>query len=159
MLNEQPIASADTDDAQAGQAPIVEIVPVHPDKVNLIWDRVAPWLERSMEHGSRLYSTEDILACIMRTEFVLFVAVRDERLIGMTISSMDDYPQQRVVTVRWAGGEPGEGRDWLHDMIDTLKAWGARSGATLLAGAGRRGWLRGYGFRESGCLFEQGIEQ
>jgi hypothetical protein len=111
-----------------------------------------------MEHGDGLYAPDDVYAHIMRQDFVLWAAIKDERVIGMAVASIDAYPRRTIATVRWAGGEPQAGRDWLHPMIDELKRWGKHFGATQLAGAGRRGWLRGFGFRENGVLFEQGID-
>lgn len=135
-----------------------EIVPVHPEKVPLVWDTVLPWIERALEHGSGLYTPMDIFEAIQRTEFLLWVAIRDKKVIGMTVTSIDVYPRKKVATIRWGGGETHEGRDWLLPMVDELKRWGKHFGAEVLGGSGRRGWLRGFGFREAGCLFEQDID-
>lgn len=135
-----------------------EIVPVHPDKVSLVWGKVEPWLLKAMEHGDGLYAPEDVLEHIMRQHFILWVAIKDNEVIGMAICSIDTYPRKTLATVRWAGGEPHAGRDWLKPTIEELKRWGKHFGAELLVGAGRKGWLRGFGFRENGVLFEQGID-
>lgn len=137
-----------------------EIVPVHPTKVSMVWPTVLPWLEKAMEHGDGLYAADDILEAIMGQVFILFVAVREERVIGMAIASIDPYPRKTVASVRWSGGDAHTGRDWLSEMIAELKRWGKHFGAVELVGAGRKGWLRGpYGFKEAGVLFKQGIDE
>lgn len=136
----------------------VEIVPVHPSKVHLVWETVEPWLKRAMEHGPGLYDTGDVVDAIAKAEFILWVAIRGDKVIGMTVTSLDVYPQKKIANIRWGGGEVHAGRDWLTRMVETLKIWGKQYGATTLGGSGRRGWLRGYGFREAGCLFEQDID-
>lgn len=135
----------------------VDIVPVHPSKLDVVWPTVEPWLRRAMEHGPGLYEPEDVLEGCRKTEFLLWVAIENERVIGMTVTSLDKYPRRTVANIRWGGGETHEGRKWLHAMVRTLKAWGKHFGADLLGGSGRRGWLRGFGFREAGCLFEDDI--
>lgn len=136
----------------------VDIVPVHPSKVGMVWDQVYPWLEKSLEHGDGLYSSSDILDHILSQAFILWVAVKDEQVVGMCITSLDEYPQKTVASIRWTGGKPHAGRDWLLPMLEELKRWGKHFGASLLVGGGRKGWLRGpYGFKESQVIFEQEI--
>lgn len=156
MLNEEPSVQSF---AEAVDAPdSCEVVPVHPDKVLMVWDRIVPWLEKAMEHGDRLYAPEDVLKSISEQHFILWVAVKGNDVIGMAITSLDAYPQMTIATIRWAGGDPHVGKFWLHEMIEELKRWGRHFGASKLAGAGRKGWLRGnYGFRESGVLFQQDV--
>lgn len=138
----------------------IEIIPVHPTKLDAVWPVVEPWLVKAMEHGGGLYAPEDVLEACRRTEFILWIALDVERdaIIGMTVTSLDVYPRKKVATIRWGGGNTGDGRRWLHDMVVVLKGWGKHFGADTLGGAGRRGWLRGYGFKERGCLFEDTIQ-
>lgn len=137
---------------------VFEIVPVHPEKVPMVWDTVEPWLLRAMEYGDGLYAVEDVLQAIQRQDFILWVAVADNDVVGMAICSIDAYPRKTLATVRWAGGRTNADKDWMRPMIATLKGWGRHFGASMLVGAGRKGWLRGFGFREVGVLFEQGID-
>lgn len=147
-----------TEEAVQGEDGAVDIVPVHPSKVHMVWDQVSPWLEKALEHGDGLYSSSDILEHIMSQAFILWVAVKDEEIVGMSIASIDVYPQKTVASVRWTGGKPHAGRDWLLPMVDELKRWGKHFGASLLVGGGRKGWLRGpYGFKQSQIIFEQDI--
>jgi hypothetical protein len=137
---------------------VATIVPVHPAKLDLVWPIVAPWLAKAMEHGPNLYSTDDVLDCCRKAEFILWVAILEERPIGMAITSLDTYPQSTIASIRWAGGEDGMGREWLKQIVVVLKAWGKHFGAKYLAGMGRKGWLRGYGFRDGGVVFEMDID-
>ena len=141
----------------AVQEAATTIAPVHPSKLDMIWPAVEPWLLRAMEHGPPLFTTADVLEHCRRGDFVLWIAIQDESPIGMAITSLDVFPQATIASVRWAGGEEGKGRDWLNRMLLVLKAWGKHFGAKFLAGMGRKGWLRGYGFRDGGVIFEMDI--
>jgi hypothetical protein len=130
-----------------------QIVPVNPDRLDMVWPTVEPWLDAAMKHGPRLYGTADVLAACKEKSMILWVAIISERVIGMTVTSLETYPQMTILVARWAGGPKGQGRQWIKDMIDELKHWGRAWDASLLTGGGRRGWLSGFGFVESGVLF------
>ena len=65
----------------------VEIVPVHPDKVPMVWDKVEAWLLKAMEHGDGLYGCDDVRHHIDAQDFILWVAILENNVIGMAISS------------------------------------------------------------------------
>ena len=136
---------------------VTEIVPAHPSKIDLIWPIILPWLERSMEHGPKLYTTDDVLDLCKTNMSTLWIAIENDKPIGMTITGIEVYPQMQITSIRWAGGDLGAGRFWLHKMLEVLKGWAKHNGSSLLAGQGRKGWLRGYGFRDGGVTFEVDI--
>jgi hypothetical protein len=112
-----------------------------------------------MRYGPKLYDTADVLAACERKEMILWVAIVNERVIGMTVTSLETYPQMTIMVARWAGGPKGQGRQWIRDMIEELKKWGREWGARLMTGGGRKGWLSGFGFKEHGVLFEMDLTQ
>lgn len=123
------------------------------------WPLILPWLEAAMKRGVQLYDPSDVLDACRETRMVLWVAIEDGDLIGMTVTSVEKYPRKTLAIIKWGGGRLGKGREWLLPMVATLRQWAANCGATSLMGMGRRGWLRGFGFEEDSVTFTMDIAQ
>jgi|694.fasta_scaffold37394_6 hypothetical protein len=136
----------------------VEIVPVHPDRLDVAWPIVEPWLANALTYGPKLYETRDIYGYIAKKEMILWIAIQSSRIVGMSITSVHQFPQAMVADIHWTGGDKHKSEVWLDRMMNTLKKWAKHCGADVLAGGGRRGWIKKYGFRETGVNFEMELK-
>lgn len=91
---------------------------------------------------------------VLDKRMILWAAIDDGRIIGFAITSMTDYPRAKVADIHWTGGEINASEAWMNEMLRVLKGWAMHYGATKLGGGGRRGWIKKYGFKEVGCMFE-----
>lgn len=142
----------------ARRAAEVEIIPVHPDRLDTAWVIVEPWVANALKYGPKLYTTDDVYDYVQRKEMILWVAIQDSRIIGMCITSVHQFPQARVADIHWTGGDIHKSDVWLDTMMNTLKAWAKFCGADFLSGGGRRGWIKKYGFKEEGVLFSMELK-
>jgi hypothetical protein len=142
------------DQVEDGESGAVEIVPVHPDRLDIAWPIVEPWVANALAYGPKLYVPRDIYEYIAKKEMILWIAIQNSRIIGMSITSVHQFPQAKVADIHWTGGDKHKSDVWLDRMMDTLKKWAKHCGADLLAGGGRRGWIKKYGFRETSVNFE-----
>lgn len=132
----------------------VEIIPVHPDKIDVAWPIVEPWVANALKYGPKLYLTEDVYGYLEKQEMILWVAIQSSRVIGMAITSVHQYPRALVADIHWTGGDVNRSEAWMNPMMEVIKGWAKHCKADLLAGGGRRGWIKKYGFKETGVMFE-----
>lgn len=132
-----------------------QIVMVRPDRVDLCWPTVEPWLDKAIGGALRLYDTGDVRLGISEERMALWVAIVDEKVIGFAVTSVEKYPRMTLMVVRWCGGEIGRGREWLGAMVAELEKWAREWGCAELTGGGRPGWLRNLGFEEHGVMMRK----
>lgn len=137
----------------------IEIVPIHPERIADAWPIVEPWLEKAMSYGPKLYTTESIRLKCLDKEMILWggIDVKTVELVGMSITSLQEYPLALVADIHWTGGKPGRGDEYLALMLEVIKQWAIKNGATKMGGGGRRGWIKKFGFREAGVMFEMDL--
>lgn len=138
--------------------PKAEIVPCHPDHLEVVWPVIEPWLERALKFGPDLYASGDIKALVANQMMILWIAIDEKEIIGFCIVSVVKYPRCTVGDIHWTGGAVHKGKAWLDEMFEVLKAWAKHSGCQKLGGGGRRGWIEKYGFKEHGVMFELDLE-
>lgn len=131
-----------------------EIIPCHPDHLEVVWPIVEPWLAKALKYGPDLYGTEDVKELVANQSMLLWLAIDEKEIIGFCIVSIVKYPRALIGDIHWSGGAVHKGRYWLDEMFEVLKAWAKHSGCTKLGGGGRRGWIEKYGFKEHGVMFE-----
>jgi hypothetical protein len=125
----------------------VKIQHVTLEWVNRIWADVEPFIESALKHACGEYTVGNVQTLVTSGQWMLIVAVEDEKIVGAATVNFFNRPSDRVAFVTAIGGR-------LISSPDTfaqLKAIVASFGATTLEGAAResiaRLWSR-YGFEE-----------
>jgi len=137
---------------------MVEIVPVHPTKLDLAWPTVEPWIQEALKYGPQLYTTDSIKKLLIEKKMFLWVAITDGKdIIGTGITSISDYPLARVLDIHWIGSPKGKGVLWLRQFFKIMKEWAKQNDCTKLGGGGRRGWVKMFGFKEVGVMIEYNL--
>jgi len=119
-----------------------------PGKLDLVWTRVEPILQRAVQRGRGHYTTRDIFALIQKGEQQLWTITEDGRIIAGLVSEVRFSPAGRgTLTVYCAAGK--EVRRWLPRAIGVISSYAHQRGCSELRVVGRRGWqryLKPYGF-------------
>lgn len=139
------------------------IAAIPPKKVNELWPRVVADIERALKRTKvDLFNAEDIRLSCIRGNAMMLVAFEEipdqetpegfipkhERIDGVAIAKIDDYPRARVCAVPIVAGR--NLKAWKDEMLDTLKQFARESGASRMMGGGRIGWMRAAGFADGG---------
>lgn len=133
--------------------PRLEIIPAHPDHLAIFWPKIEPWLANALTYGPPLFLPEDIKEKLKSKDFICWLAIIENEIIGFSIVSIVQYPRARVCDIHWTGGVKHLGRAWLKGMLQVIESWAKSSGCTHSAGGGRRGWIEVFGFKEHGVMF------
>jgi hypothetical protein len=118
-------------------------------------DMLAPAIDMS---GGR-WAVEDVAAAIAAGQSQLWLAfTSDDIPIAALVTRIEDYPQRRMLSVLFTGGE--ELKFWHQEMLDALEEFGAACGCEGLELTGRHGWkkfLAEYGWEAKYVVCEKTI--
>lgn len=86
----------------------------------------------------------------MKGDYVMALMMEGNEPQGVALAELEKYPKAIVCNVPWIGGSRMS--QWLPQLQETIEEWAKKSGATYLAGAGRRGWVKAAGMKEVGTI-------
>ena len=124
------------------------IQPVFTQHFHQTWPLVEGFLGEALKWGEDDYTAEQAKAYLARGDWMLVVAVDEEKAIkGATTINFFNMPNDRVAFVIAIGGKLISNQDTYKQFSELLKSYGA----TKIQGAAReaiaRLWTR-YGFKE-----------
>lgn len=100
------------------------------------FDRCAPAIARSLEHGAGCYDLEDIRNACLAGHMQLWPAPH-----SAAITEIVHYPARTGLIVAFAGGEIDE----LKALMPSIRAFAKANGCDFWATNGRPGWARKLG--------------
>lgn len=110
------------------------------------WDRLSPLLLPALDHAGT-HDLADVANLINSGDAQLWAGIS-----SILITTVDEYPKAKVLTLWLAGGELDELVNFLRPEAE---AWGETQGCTRAAIMGRDGWmraLRGAGYEPAAQL-------
>jgi len=123
----------------------IEKVPV--EWVNRVWEQVAPHIESALDWCDGEYTVDHARVLVTSGQWVLLVALEDDRIVGAATLTLFNRPTDRVAFITAIGGAGVSSQE----TFAQLRAIAAAHGATCLEGAAReavaRLWRR-YEFEE-----------
>lgn len=120
------------------------IAGVHSDDIERLWPAVCPLVQRVLDRYDFGFDADYIKAKLLNRDMQLWVCAGD----AIAITEIIVLPQFKVLGVPVIAGEGL--KDWLPDLVETLKAFGKDHGCKYMDGYGRKGWLKAldkYGFK------------
>lgn len=107
-----------------------------------IWDTVAPYLQRAIEHGAGDWVLGDFYDAAVGERVALWALVRGgETVFGAGVTCITRYPQRAVLEVIAFGADIQTEAEW-RKLLEELKNRAHATGATAIMGTGRDGWAR-----------------
>jgi hypothetical protein len=135
---------------------MTEFLPVPASSVSGMWPLVRPHLDPSIAMSRGRYETDDVGILCARGHMQLWVALRDDEVIGGMVTEIAQYPRRRIARVVFAGGKAL--RSWYRLADEAVEDWGRAWGCTGLEAGGRRGWGRLVKAHEDGVWIYRDIK-
>ena len=131
----------------------VQHVPIQ--YVNQTWDVVSKFIQAAIEQqtGDKDYTLDQVQAYITGGQWILLVAVEDDKIIGAATVNLFNRPNNRVAFITYIGGRLIVGEESFKQMCQVLKSFGATSIEGAVNDAVARLWQR-FGFVEKYKIVE-----
>jgi hypothetical protein len=131
----------------------VQHVPIQ--YVNQTWDVVSKFIQAAIEQqtGDKDYTLDQVQAYITGGQWILLVAVEDDKIIGAATVNLFNRPNHRVAFITYIGGRLIVGEESFKQMCQVLKGFGATSIEGAVNDAVARLWQR-FGFVEKYKIVE-----
>jgi hypothetical protein len=131
----------------------VQHVPIQ--YVNQTWDAVSGFLKAAIEQqtGDKDYTLDQVQAYVTGGQWILLVAVEDDKIIGAATVNLFNRPNHRVAFITYIGGKLIVSKDSFKQMCQVLQGFGATSIEGAVNDAVARLWQR-FGFVEKYKIVE-----
>lgn len=125
----------------------MNILPVELGHLHRVWPAVEEFIASALEHSTGDYSLDSVKTLLSTGNWMLLVAVDEQKIHGAATVHMFNRPNDRVAFITTIGGRLISSDDTFRQLKDLLYSFGA----TCIEGAAResiaRLWKR-YGFEE-----------
>jgi hypothetical protein len=125
----------------------MNILPVELGHLHRVWPAVEEFIASALEHSTGDYSLDSVKTLLSTGNWMLLVAVDEQKIHGAATVHMFNRPNDRVAFITTIGGRLISSDDTFRQLKDLLYSLGA----TCIEGAAResiaRLWKR-YGFEE-----------
>ena len=135
-----------------------EISIVPPDAVDSCWEDCSRHLKRATIRSHGRWTLENLRQKIYNNQQHLWICYEPEpfHMIGCATTSFIDYPNTRMLSIEFLGGEKME--SWVWEGIEKMENWAKDNGCIGIEAIGRAGfwhWLKEKGFDRSYTVFEK----
>jgi len=104
-----------------------------------IWNTVKPYIEQALEHTDD-YTAEQCKVFLTSGNWVLFVAIHEDKLCGVATVSVENGVNHRTAFITTISGKGIVNKEALEQLVNILKA----SGITRLQGYARNSLVKLY---------------
>ncbi len=122
---------------------MIEIRPILTSDIPLYWTRVAPLIEKSLDHGNARHewTIEGIYETLLNQEKSLWIVFKNGEIIAAVITSIihHNFTGNKTACIDFAGGEDFKSWSMFTDYIEPIYK---SLGCGMITIAGRLGWLR-----------------
>lgn len=117
---------------------------VSSERIESIWPKVEPLLQKAIDRGHGEHEAGDILGFLLSRDMQLWIAA-DEEIRAAMVTQIINYPRLSVCQVIYLGGE---GLKFWKSAKPLIEAWAKSQGCQELRAYGRRGWCRVFGMED-----------
>jgi hypothetical protein len=123
---------------------IVACVP--PDHIGYIWPQAGPLLQLGIDTCRGRWELFDCFQKCSTREQLLWIVMYETNgapdIVAAFVTEVIDYTRRRALSVPILGGLPGQMRNWLPLVDETLTNYGRDMKCQHIEGYGREAWLR-----------------
>lgn len=127
--------------------------------VDTCWDKVAPLLNKAADYTYGRYDIDDIYTSITDYDHILWVALKEGKIVGAVVTNTVVYPKRKVLCMSFCGGEGL--KDWKQEMLSLLQRYARDTGCDAIEATARRGWAKVFendGYKGHWVTFELPVE-
>jgi hypothetical protein len=123
--------------------------------VDTCWSKIEPFIVESVKATEGRNTEEDLYGMAKDPRNNLWVVYDDEEFKGFVLTSINTYPQRKILAMNYCGGT--DFKSWKTSIIGTLKQFAKDYGCDSIEAHGRQGWskvLKDEGYKEKFVTFE-----
>jgi len=105
-----------------------------------VWPEVAEMLQKAAKTTGGRFDKMNILDELMARTIELWIIYEDNTPVAAITTRVVWYKEFKALSIDWVGGT--QMKDWLDEVMSTLKKYAQDNGCTRLEGRGRAGWKR-----------------
>ena len=122
------------------------------------WEQCTKYLQKATVRSHGRWTLENLRQKITNNQQHLWISFVPESftIIGCATTSFVDYPNNRMLSIEFLGGENME--SWVWEGIEKMEEWAKDNGCIGIEAIGRKGfwhWLKDKGFDKSYTVFEK----
>ena len=128
---------------------------VEPKYLHVVWNDVAPMLEKALEHSGGEYNLDQLKVFLVQGHQSLLIASTEKGITGAATIEFINYPNERVAFITAVGGKMISNKEnW-----EQFAAWAKQQGATMFRGSAfesvARLWRKAFGFENRYVMVEK----
>lgn len=118
----------------------VQVSMVPREHVRDAWDHVRGYIENVTKYTYGRYETDDILDLVTDYDYTLWIAFRDNKIIGCVVTHFINYPRKRFLGCPFVTGD--DFPSWKGPMLELLQKWAYDNHCDGLEATARLGFSR-----------------
>ncbi len=112
---------------------------VEAEDIDMVWDDVAPLIEKALRHAEGELIPDDIKKHLDSANLRLWVALEDKDVIAAMVTEIIQYPRKKIVRVITLAGK---NMGLWYDFLPMLEGYAIRHGCSSLEAWTRKGMTR-----------------
>ena len=112
---------------------------VNSEDIGLVWDEVAPLIEKALLHAEGELIPEDIKKHLDEGDLRLWVALEGQEILASMVTEIIEYPRKRIVRVITLAGK---NMDMWYDFLPMIEGYAVKNGCSSLEAWTRKGMTR-----------------
>lgn len=136
----------------------VSLIPV--EYIEQVWPSIEKYVKGAADYTYNRFTPEDIKSGLYNNPQQLWIAFQDTKIYGFVVTEVYQYPQMKVLTMHFTGGEKLP--LWKKPMLQILQQFGKDNGCKLIESYGRPGWEKVFkddGFKQRFVFYELPVEK
>jgi len=105
-----------------------------------VWPIVEPWLNKSLEVTTDDINVDQLKVCLINRYQTLLIAVDDNKIIGAGTVQIDNFPNNRVLSITALGGR----NIVKSEVFEQLEKWAKSQGVTKIKASAKEAQARLY---------------
>lgn len=115
----------------------IELIGVQAEQLPLVWEQVAPLLEKVFAHSNGEHTLETIYPLLANRDAQLWIGC-DKEIVHAGLTQVITFKTgKQIVEIFFLGGERMD--EWL-PHIDIIEKWAKQIGCSEVRISGRKGW-------------------
>lgn len=134
---------------------------IPPGFVAGMYHDIIPFLSRLAPTTNGRYDAVDLYNnLVLNKESLWTVVDDDEKIMGIILTQLHNYPQKKVFCIQYAAGDGLD--DCIDEALDILEKTAVRHGCNSMQVMGRRGWvkkLQSYDWKEEFVIVSKDLKE
>ena len=125
---------------------------VSPQKAVLMWEHIAPHLDKAVRLSPEVISMDDVYEGVASGDYLVWLAIDEEekQIVAAFTTRVAEYPQAKALVVDFVGGK--RMKEWAGLAVSEVRKQAALNNCRWIEGYGRRAWerwVRNYGAKQA----------